>query len=630
MDNLASTIKGATKMNRVGLWVLVAMASVSSLLHAEEMGPIPRLYADFDVSEYASPRNARAIDPKIVAEATKSKLSPYLGIHCEWEGDHLKIEQVDSLSPAARAGIFVGDIVRLMDGKRISSLDELREFIQSLDPGSRTTMQVERDGVLQELTITLGRPSSPLNGPSQPRAIMGIQTAANEMGGLKVLSITPGMPAEKAGLQFNDLILQIDDRMINEQAKLSEALSDRQVGDKLILKVRRGEKEFKVAVTLAAAPSESVPQNRTSWDTRMSGLFRKPTYRLAVIPVSFPDQELNPKIETKHWYHALFGDKTWFGKNPTGQIVHGSMNDYYQEISCGKLRIEGKVFKPIEVSKNRLDYTTTTNRNTLLGEAIDLLRERDGRDALKDMDGIFYLYAGARAATQKTSLFWPHRMTFVHKGERISYFICPEGGDRMASISVIAHEFGHMLGLPDLYAKPEVPEAEGLGVWCTMATGHGQDGRPLHYSAWCKEQIGWLKPTMIDPAVPQKLILDPIETSSDECFKVMVKPDGSEYLLLENRTRKGFDRDLPGEGLLIWRVVDGRPVLEESHGVVGPQGPGRYLSSVPFPSKANTSFTPYTTPSSRPIKANGKPVHITNIRRLPDGRIAFQIGYEYF
>src|SRR5262249_50637925 len=148
-----------------------------------------------------------------------------------------------------------------------------------------------------------------------------------------------------------------------------------------------------------------------------------------------------------------------------------------------------------------------------------------------------------------------------------------------------------------------------------------------HFSAWCKEQLGWLQPAVIDPTVKQKLILAPVEDSAKECVKVLLKPDGSEYFLLENRHRKGFDQDLPGEGLLIWRVVGNRPILEESHGVEGPAGPRVFLGSVPFPSKANTAFTPYTVPSSRSQLGGGLPVHITNIRRLADGRITFQVGY---
>ena len=121
---------------------------------------------------------------------------------------------------------------------------------------------------------------------------------------------------------------------------------------------------------------------------------------------------------------------------------------------------------------------------------------------------------------------------------------------------------------------------------------------------------------MIDPALKQKLVLGPVEDSPKECFKVLARPDGSEYFLLENRKKKGFDASLPGEGLLIWRVVQGRPILEESHGVEGPAGPRVFLDSVPFPSNSNRAFTPFTTPSSRSQLGGGLPVHITNIRRL--------------
>src|SRR5262249_29797384 len=156
------------------------------------------------------------------------------------------------------------------------------------------------------------------------------------------------------------------------------------------------------------------------------------------------------------------------------------------------------------------------------------------------------------------------------------------------------------------------------------------NGRPQHFSAWCKERLGWLKPAVIDPQVKQKLILGPVERSSAECYKVLLRRDGSEYLLLENRTHRGYDAGLPGEGLMIWRVVDGHPILEESHGIAGPTGPMRFLTMVPYPSASNTAFTPYTTPSSKSLKGGGLPAHITNIRRLPDGRVTFFMGYGCF
>ncbi len=83
----------------------------------------------------------------------------------------------------------------------------------------------------------------------------------------------------------------------------------------------------------------------------------------------------------------------------------------------------------------------------------------------------------------------PVHLTRSSTDARISYFICPEGGETMTSISVFCHEFGHMLGLPDLHARPENPGSEGVGVWCLMAA-ELQKGRPQHMSAWCKEKLG--------------------------------------------------------------------------------------------------------------------------------------------
>src|SRR5205814_1257389 len=100
---------------------------------------------------------------------------------------------------------------------------------------------------------------------------------------------------------------------------------------------------------------------------------------------------------------------------------------------------------------------------------------------------------------------------------------------------------------------------------CTMSSGEGLRGRPVHFSAWCKERLGWIKPTIIDPTVKQKLILSPSTKDRNEYYKVLVRPDGSEYFLLENRQKRGFDTDLPAEGLLIWRVVgQNKPALEGS------------------------------------------------------------------
>ena len=343
------------------------------------------------------------------------------------------------------------------------------------------------------------------------------------------------------------------------------------------------------------------------------------------------------------------------------------MNDYFSEESFGQLKVEGKMLPWVMVSKNRSDYSqgsgTGAQNRTLLPEAVAALLARDGRTALDAYDAIIFIYAGAAVNTTRGGIYWPHKSTTTVGTRRMNYVLISEGAGgpggrggpgggfgggaaapakaattataaapatalRMTDISVLCHETGHILGLPDLYAKPEDPGSEGLGVWCVMSQAL-RSGRPQQMSAWCKEQMGWIHPAIIDPNVKQKLVLGASEDSPNEVYKIPVKADGSEYLLLENRRKKKFDAGLPAEGLLIWRMTRNRPLLEESHGIGGPQGPQAFATSVPFPSPSNDSFTPYTTPSSRSRLGGGNQVYLTNIKRMEDGRISFWIGYAF-
>jgi M6 family metalloprotease-like protein len=538
------------------------------------------------------------------------------------------IAEVQADSAAAKAGLQPGDTVVLFDGQAVEDADEFHHLIQAQSPGTAVKLTIDRQGQSMDIAATLGATSRPMK-LSTERVVFGAQIGEpREDDGAPITRISQGSPAEKAGLKVGDHILKIDESLMTSTSSLSDSLSEKRPGDTVTVHYRRDGKDAEVKVELALDERSA---DRSFF--RGGSYFKKEVYRLALIGIEYPDQKRHEKIALKDWEEAFFSKGTYTKQNVTGSTVYGSLNDYYQEQSHGKLRVEGKMFDWILVTKNRMDYspgtgTSSRSRSELFTETLDKLLARDGKDALKDFDGIHFIFAGSSVRTTRGGLYWPHRGSVTHQGKRWAYFICPEGGSRMSSISTACHEFGHMLGLPDLYARPENPGSEGLGRWCAMSNQSG-NGRPQHFSAWCKEQLGWIKPVILDPRVKQKLILSPIEDSPKECFKVLIRPDGSEYLLLENRRRKGFDQSLPAEGLLIWRVDGNRPILEESHGVEGAPGPGVYLSSVPYPSAANNSYTPYTTPSSRSQLGGGLPVHITNITRQADGKISFYIGYEY-
>ncbi len=551
----------------------------------------------------------------------------YLGIELAEEGGKLVVTGVAPDSPAALAGLQTGDVLLLLDKNRFRTPVEVRDWLQQCSPGRKVSIQVERQRKKLNSSAELMATSRPMK-LAERRGLLGVQVSAVEEGeGLRVTRVTSGFAADKAGVKTGDVLLKVNGVPLIGSTSLTDLLATREAGEKVTVHYRRGDEEREFEGELVPDESEERASGaRTTW--------RNPVYRLAVVRVEFADTKHNPAAMDAEWEDFFFGENTYRDKtNATGQRVYGSVRDYFHELSCGRLTVTGRVFDWIQLSKDRAEYSQGTanarTRSAFFNEALAALLEREGAEALRDFDGLQFIYAGARFPTaNRGTLFWPHRGSTTYKGKRWSYVICAEGGSRMANISVFCHEFGHILGLPDQYARPENPGSEGLGAWCAMSNQSG-NGRPQHFCAWCKERMGWLQPAVIDPTVKQKLVLNPVNSSTNECFKVLARPDGSEYLLLENRRKQGFDESLVAEGLLIWRVVGGRLMLEESHGVDGPSGPRVFLSAVPYPSAANNAFTPYTTPSSRSQLGGGWPVHITNIRRLADGRIAFHIGHKY-
>ncbi len=155
--------------------------------------------------------------------------------------------------------------------------------------------------------------------------------------------------------------------------------------------------------------------------------------------------------------------------------------------------------------------------------------------------------------------------------------------DRLIGVGVVAHEMGHLLGLPDLYPTgtgeqgQALADYSGVGVFDLM--GYGMWGSPVsagrrpgtllsgappgtespsHLSAWSKIELGWFNPTVVSRSVAGLSV--PAAETSLAAFKIYPNGPGDEtqFVLLENRQPGTggtlFDGGLPGGGILVWRV----------------------------------------------------------------------------
>jgi immune inhibitor A len=250
-----------------------------------------------------------------------------------------------------------------------------------------------------------------------------------------------------------------------------------------------------------------------------------------------------------------------------------SMTNFYRQLSYGALDLTGEVVGYVRAPQPYSYYTASESgtgnnypQNTpgLLNDVLTIFCHTDSLtrfDADQDgfVDAIFLIHAGAGAEaepnpTNRKNMIWSHKwilpQPFVNHGVKVfAYSTEPEDG----RVGVFSHEFGHLLGLPDLYDTTF--RSHGIGDWCLMAGGSwgGEGDRPTRMSCWCLSKLGWIKPTVVTEK--QTLQLSALEEKKTECYRLWIKGEtGPEYFLLENRQAKGLDAALPGSGLAVWHI----------------------------------------------------------------------------
>ena len=274
---------------------------------------------------------------------------------------------------------------------------------------------------------------------------------------------------------------------------------------------------------------------KSLWSTAQSD---KSVFHLAVLLIDFPDV---PHTFPKDDFEQLLFSKNFTYQSPvTGEPSYGSLYDYYFENSGGKLRVEGQVLDWVRADSNKSYYLT---KGDLIAEAL----QKSGLD-VNSYDGVAVIYSGNVGSVG--SRLWPEtkfaglaKPTYVMSEQWLPKY-------HFSPIGIHCHEFGHLLGLPDLYDTDF--SSGGIGVWGLMGYGEYGNGhleRPFQMCAWSKQELGWLSERRIYKN-ETTLSLLPIE-SATTAAKVI---SGVSYYLLENRQNIGYDLYLPFHGLLIWHI----------------------------------------------------------------------------
>ncbi|MEO5989225.1 MAG: M6 family metalloprotease domain-containing protein [Candidatus Eisenbacteria bacterium] len=382
-------------------------------------------------------------------------------------------------------------------------------------------------------------------------------------------------------------------------------------------------------------------------------------WRLPIVRVAFTDSSLR--------HSAADLDRALF--DTTGATGSGSFAEYYTWVSGRRIKVRGEVVATAILPHDRNYYaydsyglnaiSTPNNSLGMLRDAVVIANplvdwsryDLDG-DGFVDMVWIVHAGIGAELSTSTRNLWsitsrastgWGNASaietddfvpgSFTQKLRIDRFTVLPELSafhpGALCEIGVYCHEFGHALGLPDLYDTTSLGGGAnaGPGNWSLMSTGaYGGDNRspesPVHVGAWPALFMGWSE--RLRPTTDTLLTIAPIASGGPVVEFWFEGEANSEHFLLENRRRQDFDRSLLEDGLIVYQVDEaligqrlaanrvntgptpGLRILEADGDFDLGRGINRADTSDPFPGAlGRTRLDDETSPALRAINGAG-------------------------
>jgi len=326
-------------------------------------------------------------------------------------------------------------------------------------------------------------------------------------------------------------------------------------------------------------------------ETRVSGLDAegtsggnglRPEYYSPIHAVSGPQRTLVILVD--------FSDvKYTRDRSAIDAVIFGKMAKYYAEVSYGRIQIVGQSVGWYTLFHTMKYYGADVDPSRPGSDARKVELIQDALDAVQasvdfsNVSRIMVVHAGIgqEDSVKQSDLIWSEAIWSglsiqTRSGAVIdSAAIVPEmESNGHSTLGVYAHEFGHLLSLPDLYdisGNSTIPDPF-VGRWSLMGTGLWLGGpkgsSPAELEAWSRIKLGWLAPDSVG-LTPGNIsfqieTLQPLETASG-VRAIEILTMGGIYYLVEFRKKLSYDSYLPNEGILITRIDETR---DSGYGIV--------------------------------------------------------------
>jgi serine protease Do len=178
------------------------------------------------------------------------------------------VSQVTPDSPASKAGLKSGDVLRELDGKRIVNGGALQVAVSQVSPGNTIALGILRDGKPETLKVKVGEfhndkevaenddPSAHKGGKlglavdDLTPEIREQLSVPEQVKGAAIQSVRPASPAEDAGLAPGDVILEINRHPVSSADKFVSEVHATPAGKDILLLVwSRGGTTYRVVHT---------------------------------------------------------------------------------------------------------------------------------------------------------------------------------------------------------------------------------------------------------------------------------------------------------------------------------------------------------------------------------------------